>query len=60
MTPSVSPACSADLPGWQALYAQLNDKGFEIVAVAQDTGGEAAAGSHYDTAKATFTCLIDV
>ena len=31
----------------------------EIVAAAQDTGGEAAAGKWYDAAKATFTTLID-
>ena len=31
----------------------------QIVAAAQDTGGEAAAGKWYDTAKATFTQLID-
>ena len=36
------------------------DEGFEIVAAAQDTGGEADAGPFYDRAQATFTCLIDV
>jgi hypothetical protein len=37
----------------------LRDKNFEIVAAAQDTGGEAAAGKWYDAAKATYTTLID-
>jgi hypothetical protein len=37
----------------------LHDQNFEIIAVAQDTGGEAAAGKWYDAAKATFTTLID-
>jgi len=37
----------------------LKDKNFEIVAAAQDTGGEAAAGKWYDAAKATYTTLID-
>ena len=40
----------------------MNDKGFknfEIIAAAQDTGGEAAAGKWYDAAKATYTTLID-
>jgi hypothetical protein len=37
----------------------LNGQNFEIVAAAQDTGGEAAAGKWYDAAKATFTTLID-
>jgi hypothetical protein len=32
---------------------------FEIVAAAQDVGGEAAAGKWYDAAKATFTTLVD-
>jgi tetratricopeptide (TPR) repeat protein len=38
----------------------LKNQNFEIVAAAQDTGGEAAAGKWYDIAKATFTTLIDV
>ena len=42
------------------MYEELKDKNFEIVAAAQDTGGEAAAGQWYDRAKATFTTLIDV
>lgn len=37
----------------------MKDRNFEIVAAAQDTGGEAAAGKWYDAAKATFTTLID-
>lgn len=42
------------------MYAELQDRNFEIVAAAQDTGGEAAAGKWYDAAKATYTALIDV
>jgi hypothetical protein len=37
----------------------LKDANFEIVAAAQDTGGEAAAGRWYDRAAATYTTLID-
>jgi tetratricopeptide (TPR) repeat protein len=37
----------------------LHDRNFEIIAAAQDTGGEAAAGKWYDAAKATYTTLID-
>ncbi|MBX9790811.1 MAG: TlpA family protein disulfide reductase [Pirellulales bacterium] len=51
--------CSQDLPGWQKLYEELAGKNFHIVAVAQDTGGEAAARKFYDKAKATFTSLVD-
>ena len=42
------------------MYAELQDKNFEIVAAAQDTGGEPAAGKWYDAAKATYTTLVDV
>ncbi len=38
----------------------MKDQNFEIIAAAQDTGGEAAAGKWYDAAKATYTTLIDV
>jgi hypothetical protein len=41
------------------LYEQLKGKNFEIIAVAQDTGGEEAASKYYDKAKATYTTLID-
>ena len=37
----------------------MADKGLEIVAVAQDSGGEAAAGPFYDRAKATYATLLD-
>jgi hypothetical protein len=40
--------------------AELQDRGFEIVAAAQDTGGEAAAGKWYEAARATYTTLLDV
>ncbi len=38
----------------------MKDQNFEIIAAAQDTGGEAAAGKWYDQAKATYTTLVDV
>jgi len=38
----------------------LKDRNFELIAAAQDTGGEAAAGKYYDRANATYTTLIDV
>ena len=41
------------------MYAELRDRNFEIIAAAQDTGGEAVAGEFYDAAHATFTTLID-
>lgn len=51
--------CSLDLPGWQTVYEELKDQNFELVAAAQDTAGEAAAGKYYDKAQATYTTLID-
>ena len=42
------------------MYAELKDQNFELIAAAQDTGSEAAAGQWYDAANATFTTLIDV
>jgi hypothetical protein len=42
------------------VYESLKDQNFEIIAAAQDSGGEAAAGQWYDRAKATFTTLVDV
>ena len=51
--------CSQDLPGWQKLFEEMAAKNFHIVAVAQDTGGEAVARKFYDKAHATFTSLVD-
>lgn len=41
------------------MYDELKNQNFELIAAAQDTGGEPAAGKFYDRAKATFTTLID-
>ena len=41
------------------MYTELKDQNFEIIAAAQDTGGEEAAGKWYDQAKATYTTLVD-
>jgi tetratricopeptide (TPR) repeat protein len=47
------------LPGWQAIYQQLKDRNFEIVAVAQDTNGVKDAGPWITAANPTYTALID-
>jgi tetratricopeptide (TPR) repeat protein len=47
------------LPGWQAFYQQYKDQNFEIVSVAQDTGGVKDAGPWITAANPTFTALID-
>ena len=47
------------MPGWQKLYAELKGKNFEIVSVAQDTGGVKDAGPFIIKAKPDYTVLID-
>jgi tetratricopeptide (TPR) repeat protein len=47
------------LPGWQALYQQLSGSSFQIISVAEDTGGIKDAGPWITAAKPTFTALID-
>jgi peroxiredoxin len=51
--------CRLDVAGWQPIYEELKKQNFEIVSVAEDTGGEAAAGPILDAAKPTYTTLID-
>ena len=41
------------------MYSELKDKNFEIVSVAQDTGGVKAAGPWIEKAKPGYTVLID-
>jgi peroxiredoxin len=52
--------CRQDLKGWQKVYEELKPQNFELIAVAEDTAGESAAGKYYDESGATFTTLIDV
>ncbi len=47
------------MPVWQSLYEELNDPGFAIISVAEDTGGEEAAGPWFDKGNPTYTCIID-
>jgi hypothetical protein len=47
------------LPGWQKLYRELKDHNFEIVSVAEDTGGVRVAGPVITAAKPEYTVLID-
>lgn len=48
------------MPVWQSIYDELKSDTFEIISVAQDTAGEAAAGPIFDAAKVTYTSIIDV
>ncbi len=48
-----------DLPVWQVLRDELRPLGLEIVAVAMDTNGMAAAGPWIDAAKPTYPQLLD-
>lgn len=51
--------CRNDVGGWQKVYEDLKDEGFEILSFAEDTGGEAAAGQWFDRGGATFTQVVD-
>lgn len=41
------------------MYEELKAGNFEIIAAAQDTAGETAAGKWYDAANAGYTTLVD-
>jgi tetratricopeptide (TPR) repeat protein len=47
------------LPGWQTLYAELAGRNFEIISVAQDTGGAKDAAPWITKANPQYTALID-
>jgi hypothetical protein len=45
---------------WQQVYEEINDPDFVLICVAEDTGGEAAAGPIFDAANPTYIQIIDV
>ena len=47
------------MPGWQKFYQDLNNKNFEIISIAQDTGGAKDAAPWITASKPTYTALID-
>lgn len=47
------------MPVWQQVYEEINDPNFVILCVAEDTGGEAAAGPIFDEANPTYIQIID-
>ena len=47
------------MPGWQKFYHDLNDKNFEIISIAQDTGGAKDAAPWITAAKPEYIALID-
>jgi hypothetical protein len=47
------------LPVWQTLYAELKDKGFMVVAVAQESRGAEHARPWIEQAKSSYWQLID-
>jgi peroxiredoxin len=51
--------CRFDVRNWEPIYQRLKDRGFEIISVAEDSGGEAAAGPTFDSAHVTFVTIID-
>lgn len=51
--------CRLDVAAWQPIYEELKAKNFELISVAEDTAGEAAAGAIFDAGKVTYTSIID-
>ncbi|MCU1241554.1 MAG: hypothetical protein JWO71_2280 [Candidatus Acidoferrum typicum] len=47
------------MPGWQIFYHELKDENFEIVSVAQDTGGVKDASPWIEKANPEYIALID-
>ncbi len=52
-------ACRDDLVVWERLHRELAPAGLEIIAIAEDSGGLAAAGPYIEAAETTHTSLID-
>lgn len=48
-----------DVPVWQRIFEEINDPNFVLICVAEDTGGEAAAGPIFDAANPTYVQVID-
>ncbi|MGD9724295.1 MAG: redoxin domain-containing protein [Pirellulales bacterium] len=51
--------CRMDVAKWEPIYQKLKDKNFEILSVAEDTGGEPAAGPIFDEAKVSYKTIVD-
>jgi len=51
--------CRFDLAPWQALYAELRERDFMVVAVAMESRGAEHARPWIEQAKAEYWCLID-
>jgi peroxiredoxin len=51
--------CRFDLATWQALYAGLKDRGFMVVAIAEESRGAEQARPWIEQAKAEYWCLVD-
>jgi peroxiredoxin len=51
--------CRFDVRNWEPIYQRLKGRGFEIISVAEDSGGEKAAGPTFDSAHVTFVTMID-
>src|SRR5580704_6564605 len=51
--------CRFDVREWEPIYQRLKDHNFEIISVAEDSGGEPAAGPTFDSAHVNFVTIID-
>lgn len=44
---------------WQELYESIGSDKFELISVAQDSGGEDAVAKWFDRASPTYRCIVD-
>ena len=53
--------CRLDVPVWDRIYKQVQDKNVVFIVAAQDAGGEAAAGKYYDAVQPepSYIAIID-
>lgn len=53
------PPCREEMPSMEALYRRLKDRGFVVLAVAEDEGGAAVVGPFVTEMQLTFPVLLD-
>ena len=53
------PPCRDEMPSMERLHQQLKDKGFVLLAVAEDDGGARVVKPFIEEMKVTFSVLVD-
>ncbi|MYF84860.1 MAG: TlpA family protein disulfide reductase, partial [Acidimicrobiia bacterium] len=47
------------MPDWQDLYESIGPDRFELISVAQDSGGAKAVDKWFERASPTYRCVVD-